>query len=329
MSGDGRFGWRPIEPGDAGNWAALLAAIQAADRSWDYFTVQDLLEEFGDPDSDFARGSVAIHDGTTMVGFGVLTSRGGADPVHEMRHWGGVHPAYRDRGLGGRLLDWAETAAVPLHQERYPGRPLSLSSWCLSHNAGAVTLHAAHGYHPARWFHAMVRDLAAPVAEGQAAADVEIVDLTPERTEDARLVRNEAFRDHWGSAQTTAEQWAHFMGYSAFRPAFSFLAYADDEAGLVIGHEYDAYTEATGERELHIALIGTRRAARRRGVASALLARALTGARAAGCTAASLVVNADSPTGALRLYERAGFTVEHTWITQAKPLPPTRSADPR
>jgi len=40
--------------------------------------------------------------------------------------WGGVHPAYRQRGLGGRLLSWAETAAVPLHRERYPDRPLSL-----------------------------------------------------------------------------------------------------------------------------------------------------------------------------------------------------------
>jgi hypothetical protein len=33
-------------------------------------------------------------------------------------------------------------------------------------------------------------------------------------------------------------------------------------------------------------------------------------------------VDADSPTGAVGLYERAGFTVMHTSITQAKPLLP-------
>ncbi len=30
------------------------------------------------------------------------------NPVHDMRHEGGVHPSYRGRGLGGELLDWAE-----------------------------------------------------------------------------------------------------------------------------------------------------------------------------------------------------------------------------
>ncbi len=48
--------------------------------------------------------------------------------------------------------------------------------------------------------------------------------------------------------------------------------------------------------------------------------RALTGARAAGFTSASLGVDADSPTGALGLYQRAGFTVMLTSITHTKPL---------
>jgi len=33
-------------------------------------------------------------------------------------------------------------------------------------------------------------------------------------------------------------------------------------------------------------------------------------------------VDADSPTGAVGLYERAGFTVDHTSVTQSKPLLP-------
>jgi len=310
-----------MEPGDAGAWAVLLAAIRDVDRSWEYFTEQDLLEDFSDPGRDFARGSMAIHDGNTMIGYGDLATRTAADPVHGMRYEGGVHPAYRGRGLGGQLLDWAETAAIPLHRERHPGRPLSLSGDCMSHNAGAVALYAAHGYHPERWFHGMVRDLKSALPEFPAPAGVEIVGFTPQLSEGARLIRNEAFRDHWGSTETTVEGWAHFLGYSAFRPALSFLAYADGEPlGFIIGHEYDAYTETTGIRELHIALVGTRRAGRKRGIASALLARALTEARAAGYTAASLGVDAHSLTGALGLYEQAGFTVEHTSITQTKPL---------
>jgi ribosomal protein S18 acetylase RimI-like enzyme len=258
-----------------------------------------------------------------MVGYGGLMTRAEAAPVHDMRYQGGVHPAYRQRGLGDALLEWAEGAAVPMHQACHRGHPLTLLGSCMAGNAGAVTLYAAHGYTQARWTHAMVRDLTSPLPPIPAPAGVEITGWTPERSEDARLIRNDAFRDHWGSTPTSAQAWAHFMAINAFRPAFSFLAHSGGEpAGFVIAHEYDAYAEATGIKDVYIALLGTRRAGRKHGIGSALLLRALTQARAAGFTSASLGVDADSLTGALGLYERVGFTVEHTNITQAKELLP-------
>jgi len=88
-------------------------------------------------------------------------SRSAAGTADEMRYYGGVHPGWRGRGIGGRLLDRAEAAAVPLHRERYPDLPLSLHGSCLAGNAAAAALYAAHGYQPVRWFHAMTRDLSA------------------------------------------------------------------------------------------------------------------------------------------------------------------------
>jgi len=80
--------------------------------------------------------------------------------------------------------------------------------------------------------------------------------------------RRRAFRDHWGSTETTAASWAHFIGYEALRPKLSFLAYADGvPLGVIMGHEYDSYTQATGKRDLYIPLVGTRRAGRKRGIA--------------------------------------------------------------
>ena len=319
MASAADLSWRPIGPADVAEWAVLLAAIEAVERQDEHYSEQDLLEEFSYPYGDFARGSVAVYDGGTMVGYGVLTAKSTADPVHEMRQHGGVHPAYRSRGLGGQLLGWAETAALPLHKERYPGRPLTLSGSCISRSAGAVELYAAHGYRQVPWFHGMTKDLAAALPDVPAPAGVQIVGFTPARSQDALLVFNEAFRDHWGSIGSNAEQWAHHTGERAFRPALSFLAYGGQEPlGVIICYEYDAATEATGIRDLNIPLIGTRRAGRKRGIASALLFRALAEARATGLTTASLEVDADSPTGALGLYERAGFTVTGTWIAQQK-----------
>jgi mycothiol synthase len=312
---------RPMTPEDAGDWTALWTAIEDADGGEDYISEQDLREAFGDPDRDFARGSIAIYDSAAMVGYGALAWRSSADPVHNMRYEGGVHPSHRGRGLGTDLLAWAEQAAVPLHEERHPGRPLVLASGCLSSNAGAVALHEGRGYHAARWFHAMLRDLSAPLPEISVPVGIRIVGYTPDMAEHALLVRNESFRDHWGSTDTSAQAWAHSLASGAFRPRLSFLAYEGSEPlGVLISHEYAAYQARTGRRELYVAIVGTREAGRKRGIATALLATVLSAARADSYDQASLGVDSDSLTGAVRLYEQVGFTIHLTWTSYRKQL---------
>jgi mycothiol synthase len=323
MADDADLDWRPIERKDAAAWSAMLIDIQHADRDWEFLTQQDLLDEFGHPDHDYSRGSIGAFSGGAMAAFGTVTVRSEADPVHDMRYWGAVHPDWRQRGLGSRLLGWAEDAAVRLHRERFPGRPLSLSGSSLQHNPDAAALYAAHGYKPVRWFQVMSRDLKAPLPDVPPAPDVRVVPFSPEVSEDARLIRNEAFADHWGSTQTSAEAWAHHLTGGTIRPGFSFVAYVGSEpAGFVLSEEYEGYNEQIGGRDLFIGLVGARRAARGRGIASSLLVRALAEAREAGFSSGSLVVDADSPTGAVGLYERVGFTVKHTSVTQAKTLLP-------
>jgi hypothetical protein len=57
MMDDREFDWRAIERSDAAGWAQLLAAIREVDKTWEYFSEDDLLEDFGDPYRDFERGS--------------------------------------------------------------------------------------------------------------------------------------------------------------------------------------------------------------------------------------------------------------------------------
>jgi mycothiol synthase len=72
------FDRQPLASGDVKAWAALLEAIRDADGDDDYASELDLLEAFSQPDQEFARGSIAIYDGLTMVGYGVLTRRSAA-----------------------------------------------------------------------------------------------------------------------------------------------------------------------------------------------------------------------------------------------------------
>ena len=71
---------------------------------------------------------------------------------------------------------------------------------------------------------------------------------------------------------------------------------------------------------LHIALVGTRPAARGRGIARAVIARSLRAAARAGYVTAELEVDADSLTGATRLYDALGFVREHVHGTYEKPV---------
>lgn len=313
--------WRAITAEDGAEWARLVLAVEESYGTEEILGADDLVEDLRDPDVDPERGTIAAFSEGSMIAYAGLRASPSVTGRHEMHLYGGVHPSQRGRGLGTRLLAWAEQAALPLHQARYPGHPLALSASCPAGQEDALALFAATGYQQARWFHFMSRDLTGTVPGGQLPEGTQIARYEAGLSQAARQVRDEAFRDHWGSTKTSAESWQHFVGHERFRPAFSFLAYLGGEpAGVLIAHEYDAFRQVTGRRECYIATIGVTRAARGRGIASALIHRSLDAAQADGCDVATLHVDADSPTGALTLYEQLGFTSQSTSVTLIKPL---------
>ncbi|MEY9870710.1 mycothiol synthase [Streptacidiphilus sp. MAP12-33] len=325
MSADGatELTWRPLDRADVPAWCRLTEAVEAVEQEDEHPTEADLLGHFDDPYIDMARGSLAVWDGERMVGYHYMKARTEAAPVHEFWQLGDVDPAYRGRGIGARLLGWAEDAARVLHEERFPGAPLALMDGCVVGSAASERLFAQLGYECVRWFRNMVvDDLAATVAalpQSPVPDGVEFRVFSEECSADALAVRNEAFQDHYDSVRQTPEGWAHFTGGPAYRAGNSFVAYDAAEGtplSIVLGEEY-----ATPEgRELYIALVGTTRSGRKRGIASALLAHVLREALAAGYTRSALGVDADSPTGAVGLYERLGYRPKQTYAAQRKLL---------
>lgn len=304
-------------------WHRLLEAIEAVEQEDEYLSESDLLERFDDSCADMARGSLAVWDGDRMVGYHWMKARTAADPFHDFSQMGGVDPEYRGRGLGVRLLRWSARAARELHEERFPGAPLALLDGCVLGSAASERLFAQLGYERVRWFRNMViDDLAATVAampETPVPDGVEFRWFTAERSADALRVRNDSFRDHFGSTAQTPEGWAHVTASAAFRADCSAVAYdaaSGEPLALVLGEEF----VTPHGRELYIAIVGTARAGRRRGIASALLAHVLRQGVAAGYERSTLGVDADSPTGAVRLYERLGYRAEQTWVAQRKHL---------
>ncbi|MEW2290973.1 GNAT family N-acetyltransferase [Streptomyces sp. NPDC047841] len=82
--------------------------------------------------------------------------------------------------------------------------------------------------------------------------------------------------------------------------------------------EFEAHEQATGQRDLYVSVVGTTRAGRRRGIATALLAHTLRIAGRDGFDSTSLEVDMNSPTGALELYQRLGYETYRTFVLQRK-----------
>ena len=110
--------------------------------------------------------------------------------------------------------------------------------------------------------------------------------------------------------------WSQWVADSRnFRPALSLLLRDGDGsvAAYLQTSEFDATLAASGIREAYVAKVGTLPAHRRRGLAGVLLQHALLLYRQEGFDRAALDVDSENPSGALGIYERAGFRTHRRW----------------
>ncbi|SFW91926.1 GNAT family N-acetyltransferase [Amycolatopsis australiensis] len=297
--------WRPLTREDAQASADLLNAVETLDRIGENYTAEDTLQELIDPYADLERGSLAAFDGDTMAGYMKIRYKPSAAEVHRVFLDGGVHPAHRRRGVGARLLDAGIEAAKLLHALHHPQQRLAIDVHKAEHVAGLAELVRSRGFVPVRYF----QRLEHPLGEVAGPAEPRIEPWSARTDEDFRLVRNESYRDVWGAAPMPADQWRNRITNQTFRPDVSFLFRAADgtPAGVLVTMSWDADTAATGVRDAHFMVIGTRPEYRQRGVASSLVAHALRAAAEHGYDRAGVNVDSASPSGVSGLFARAGF----------------------
>jgi len=221
---------------------------------------------------------------------------------------GAVHPEFRNRGIGGALLDWQHA------------RALEYLSTVSAPVEGRITVHAPadqhslhhllerRGYTVLRRFDELSRDVSAPIPEAPVPEGLELVDYS-ERWSAATLdAKNTTFADHWGSLPESAEYWAQRGESGGLRPdASKLLIEGDSVAAFVLTTVNEDDWSRLEHRFGYITLVGVRRKWRGRGAARALLAAVLTSYRQLGWQRASLHVDTTSPTGADGLYRKLGF----------------------
>jgi mycothiol synthase len=288
-------------------------------------TVADQVAYFGHASEQFDASrdvSIAEVDGR-MVGHARRDWVDANDGVREYRSRGAVDPAWRRRGIGTALLADAERWQSALASTHETNRPRVLGTFTEERNEGANALARRAGYEPARWFFDMRRsglqdELPAirPMPDG-----IEVRPVLPEQLLQIWRADIEAFRDHWGGGDDSEEAFRRYQDSPDFDTSLWVVAWDGDEvAAAVVNTIYAHENEATGSRRGWLDSVFTRRAWRKRGLASALIARSLHVLAARGMDTAMLGVDADNPSGALRLYESFGFVVTDRGQAWRKPM---------
>jgi mycothiol synthase len=302
--------WRPAERADIDDIVALCRAMDPFDNPHRVTSRNEITDEFDHEWIDMATDSLlAFSEDGTLVAYAMVILSPSRDVSVYSYVFGGVHPAWRERGIGRVLLAWSLERSEQQLASVETGAPASSRAYVDERNTAAARLLERFGFGVARYFTIMERDLSRPVEEIDVPAGVTLEGYRPEFADRTRDARNDSFRDHWGSLETVPAMWAQFVGGAHFRDDLSVVAVADD--GRVVGFTLAEVDEdswsAQGFTSAYIALVGTVRDWRGRRLAPALLAAALRRIQAAGLERATLEVDTASPTGALGLYERQGF----------------------
>lgn len=300
-------------PIDHEGMVRVANAQAAADGDPERVTVAGIDSEYKeltncDPDRDVL---IATVDGL-VVAYSRVTWQDQNDGSRRYDAFGFVDPAWRRQGLGRAMLrhGLARLRAIGAGHAEVAGRDRWFGSWGEDANLGNSALLRAHGFRPIRHFPLMVRrDLEEielpPLPDG--------IVVRPALPGDYRTIFDadiDAFRDHFGGVDGSDSEYRRWVDAPTFDPSLLVVGWDGSEVAggvwCVIDPEEN---EAHGYLRGWVESVFTRRAWRQRGIARALLARALMDLRERGMTSAQLGVDLDNQNQALGLYEGLGFAV--------------------
>ncbi len=290
--------------------AEMINECNAADDVEQRFTLEDFTHEFNHlPNFDPQSDALLVEKGDKVVGVAPVFWRQLDD-----RDWVAMlrlsfAPASRDPQVMAAALNWAEEHA----HSRYTGpdgAPRYFQIWCPSTSPYKSQLAEDNGYTVARYFYLMLYSPLGNFPEAKLPEGVELRPVKPEHTRVIWDAMTEAFRDHWGhpaQAEEDYERWVHspHLDPSLWRVAWDVKS--NEVAGVSVNSIFPKENEQNGFKRGWIDTLGVRRPWRKRGVAGALIVDSLKGLRERGMTEGVLGVDAENPTGALRLYEKIGF----------------------
>jgi mycothiol synthase len=245
-----------------------------------------------------------IHDDGRLAAAATLWPR---DEVPNV--WGDVRPELRGRGLGTALLALTEARARELGAG-------AIRSESFAQDRAAVELLERHGYRPVRRHYEMRIELGdEPPPEPEWPDGLTVAPFRDGDGPAFHAALGESFEEEWGHTPIEYEEWRRArLEADDFDPEVWAVVRDGDEVAAVV--RCDPFRYGGG----WVGALGVRKPWRRRGLGLALLRHTFRVFHVRGERSVGLGVDSENPTGATRLYERAGMHVETENVTFEKSL---------
>jgi mycothiol synthase len=309
--------------------ANLINTCEAADHLDSGTSVQELRRSLDQPSLDKTHDIRLWEDASgQLVGMGRLWIPSTGEVIDGFLGFR-VHPTARGGDLEKQIVAWGEGRMREVSQER--GVQVKLRSGTRADQSDRITILESCGFKADRYFFTMQRALKAsvepllcePIPEPQLPEGFTLRQTKGEQDTEAWVeMYNQTFIDHWNHHDLTVERANHFLSDPNYRPELDLIAVAPD--GMFAAFCYCEISPEEnarkGRHEGWITSLGTRRGFRRMGLGRAMLLSGMQRLQAAGVEIAKLGVDAENPSGALRLYESVGFQKAYTNISYVKDM---------
>jgi mycothiol synthase len=305
------YEFRSARVEDAEAVASVLAAVERAETGKSDMTAEMVRSDWADVDLAEEAAVVEGPDGEIVASVDLVNRS-----YMSVSVYGYVHPGHTGNGIGRALVDWGEQWSRKRIDRAPDDARISVQHYIHSGNQAARRLLEDAGYAPIRTTFTMEIDMDEPPQAPVWPAGVVVRSYRPGRDERATYEAVEdTFRDLWGRPRNTFERFLRLTEGEGFDPELWFLASdGNDVAGI-------ALCKLVSGQGI-VETLGVRRPWRGQGLGLALLHHSFNAFWQRDVCNAWLSVDAESLTGATRLYERAGMHVTGSYIIHQKELRP-------
>jgi len=288
--------------------AHLINTCEEVDRLDQGTSISELQQEFNAPSLDVARDIRLWEDAEgKLIGFAQLSVSEPGEVIDGWL-WFRVHPEARGGDVEAAAIAWGEVRMREVSAMR--GGRVKLRTYARAEDCDRISVLASCGFKVDRYFYRMARSLSEPIPEPHFPQGFALRQFPGEQDAAAWVeMFNQSFIDHWNHHDLTVDKFKHELAKPDYRNDLDLIAVADDGtfvsfcSCVICVEECDR----TGRNEGWIACLGTRRGFRKMGLGRAMLLAGLHRLKAVGVATAILGVDAENSSGALHLYESAGF----------------------